>query len=188
MCDYEEFRFECGDSDVRLKSHCHFARNDPNHQCFSVKVLRKTWLQENQICDKCTGKGLVFIRDRYGGKFVIPREQARQWIPSLPEENQPNSYFLNFAPTTSIRIKVSPSPKKPIERDIFLKLRHLKVSRTTKKNGLVWAIRTADAPGFWLQQGCMGGYTGLLLVFAVKSWLGCIVVFPTHNLKNCLKP
>ncbi|KAI0425952.1 hypothetical protein F5Y09DRAFT_346176 [Xylaria sp. FL1042] len=43
MCDFEEFVFICNHSVTRLKSHCHFARNDPNHQCFSVKVLRSSY-------------------------------------------------------------------------------------------------------------------------------------------------
>ncbi|RTE72530.1 hypothetical protein BHE90_013050 [Fusarium euwallaceae] len=45
MCDWEEFLFLCNHSTLRLKSYCHFARNDPNHQCFGVKVLRNSWRQ-----------------------------------------------------------------------------------------------------------------------------------------------
>ncbi|KAH8912009.1 hypothetical protein BR93DRAFT_963221 [Coniochaeta sp. PMI_546] len=52
MCDMEEFLFTCGHNTFRLKSYCHFARNDPNHQCFGVKVLRATWRQTNQ-CELC---------------------------------------------------------------------------------------------------------------------------------------
>ncbi|KAF6816262.1 hypothetical protein CSOJ01_03111 [Colletotrichum sojae] len=52
MCDFEEFLFTCNHSIVRLKSYCHFARNDPNHQCFGVKVLRNSW-QQNTPCDNC---------------------------------------------------------------------------------------------------------------------------------------
>ncbi|KAH6609588.1 hypothetical protein Trco_002934 [Trichoderma cornu-damae] len=46
MCDWEEFLFTCNHSQVRLKSYCHFARNDPNHGCLGVKVLRNSWRQE----------------------------------------------------------------------------------------------------------------------------------------------
>ncbi|KAK8113631.1 uncharacterized protein PG998_001877 [Apiospora kogelbergensis] len=53
MCDYEEFIFDCEHSVVRLKSHCHFARNDPNHECFGVKVLRHSWPQHGKLCDDC---------------------------------------------------------------------------------------------------------------------------------------
>ncbi|KAF9882052.1 hypothetical protein CkaCkLH20_00088 [Colletotrichum karsti] len=52
MCDFEEFLFTCSHSIVRLKSYCHFARNDPNHQCFSVQVLRNSW-QQSTPCDNC---------------------------------------------------------------------------------------------------------------------------------------
>lgn len=52
MCDFEEFLFTCGHSEVRLKSHCHFARNDPYHDCFGVKVLRKSWRQDGP-CEDC---------------------------------------------------------------------------------------------------------------------------------------
>ncbi|KAI5926990.1 hypothetical protein F4810DRAFT_706948 [Camillea tinctor] len=46
MCDWEEFRFVCNHSTLRLKSYCHYARNDPNHNCYGVKMLRDSWLQE----------------------------------------------------------------------------------------------------------------------------------------------
>lgn len=60
MCDYEEFLFECGHSTILLKSHCHFARNDPNHQCLGVKVLRESWRQEGQLCGACFDDGYRF--------------------------------------------------------------------------------------------------------------------------------
>lgn len=52
MCDWEEFLFPCGHSILRLKSYCHFARNDPNNECYGVKVLRNSWRQSS-VCDKC---------------------------------------------------------------------------------------------------------------------------------------
>ncbi|KAK1973272.1 hypothetical protein LZ30DRAFT_34607 [Colletotrichum cereale] len=55
MCDFEEFFFLCSHSVVKKKSYCHFARNDPNHQCFGVQVLKKTWRQA-RLCDKCLAK------------------------------------------------------------------------------------------------------------------------------------
>ncbi|KAI1439224.1 hypothetical protein GGR50DRAFT_8930 [Xylaria sp. CBS 124048] len=57
MCDWEEFLFVCSHSELRLKSHCHSARNDPNHQCFGVKVLRHSWFQDGQLCDNCLASG-----------------------------------------------------------------------------------------------------------------------------------
>ncbi|TQN66051.1 hypothetical protein CSHISOI_09425 [Colletotrichum shisoi] len=41
MCEFEEFLFACNHSVVKKKSYCHFARNDPIHQCFGVKVLKR---------------------------------------------------------------------------------------------------------------------------------------------------
>ncbi|KAF4507859.1 hypothetical protein G6O67_004311 [Ophiocordyceps sinensis] len=52
MCDWEEFLFACNHSILRLKSYCHFARNDAHHQCFGVKVLRNSWRQ-GVLCEKC---------------------------------------------------------------------------------------------------------------------------------------
>ena len=43
MCDWEEFIFGCSCSYTKRKNYCHFARNDPNHQCFGVQVLKKVW-------------------------------------------------------------------------------------------------------------------------------------------------
>ncbi|RYO92330.1 hypothetical protein DL766_001925 [Monosporascus sp. MC13-8B] len=57
MCDWEEFLFVCNHSVLRLKSYCHFARNDPNHQCLGVKVLRDSWYQEGMLCDGCVASG-----------------------------------------------------------------------------------------------------------------------------------
>ncbi|TRX88058.1 hypothetical protein FHL15_011060 [Xylaria flabelliformis] len=57
MCDFEEFVFECQHSVIKLKSRCHFARNDPNHQCFGVKMLRESWRQDGQLCDNCLANG-----------------------------------------------------------------------------------------------------------------------------------
>lgn len=53
MCDWEEFIFGCSCSYTKRKNYCHFARNDPNHQCFGVQVLKKVW-DVPEICDKCS--------------------------------------------------------------------------------------------------------------------------------------
>ncbi|KAB5572687.1 hypothetical protein GE09DRAFT_1217237 [Coniochaeta sp. 2T2.1] len=52
MCDLEEYRFNCGHNTFRLKAYCHFARNDPNHQCFGVKQLRESY-EQYQKCESC---------------------------------------------------------------------------------------------------------------------------------------
>lgn len=53
MCDWEEFIFGCSCSYTKRKNYCHFARNDPNHQCFGVQVLKKVW-DVPEACDKCS--------------------------------------------------------------------------------------------------------------------------------------
>ncbi|KAI0472546.1 hypothetical protein GGR56DRAFT_676629 [Xylariaceae sp. FL0804] len=76
MCDWEEFLFDCSHSTLRLKSYCHFARNDPNHQCMGVKVLRHSWPQRGQLCDDCLANGL---RIQNGAIWQIPQlAQHRQ--------------------------------------------------------------------------------------------------------------
>ncbi|PHH90429.1 hypothetical protein CDD83_3666 [Cordyceps sp. RAO-2017] len=55
MCDWEEFLYSCNHSVLRLKSYCHFARNEPDHQCYGVKVLRNSW-QQGVLCEKCTAQ------------------------------------------------------------------------------------------------------------------------------------
>lgn len=53
MCDWEEFQFtECSHSSSKLLSYCHFARTDPYHQCFGVKVTKHTWVQHS-LCPPC---------------------------------------------------------------------------------------------------------------------------------------
>ncbi|KAL0942506.1 uncharacterized protein CTRU02_200392 [Colletotrichum truncatum] len=72
MCDFEEFLFTCEHSTVRLKSYCHFARNDPNHQCFGVKVLRNSW-QQSTPCDNCVSNWQ-------------PRQSHENFVTSLGQE------------------------------------------------------------------------------------------------------
>ncbi|KAF1810411.1 hypothetical protein P152DRAFT_97490 [Eremomyces bilateralis CBS 781.70] len=52
MCFYEHIVFACGHSMRRLARHCHFARNDPNHQCFGVAVVVRQW-RESVPCPGC---------------------------------------------------------------------------------------------------------------------------------------
>lgn len=72
MCDWEEFLFTCNHSAVRLKSYCHFARNNQDHSCPSVKVLRKSW-QQTVPCEHCTGEWMgasSMMEYRHEGEFV----------------------------------------------------------------------------------------------------------------------
>ncbi|PMD37992.1 hypothetical protein L207DRAFT_584913 [Hyaloscypha variabilis F] len=32
-----------------LLNYCHFARNDPFHQCFGVKVIKNTWMKADLV-------------------------------------------------------------------------------------------------------------------------------------------
>ncbi|RYP93012.1 hypothetical protein DL770_000886 [Monosporascus sp. CRB-9-2] len=74
MCDWEEFLFVCNHSVLRLKSYCHFARNDPNHQCLSVKVLRDSWYQDGMLCDSCVASG---FRLHNGMIWQVPRSAGQ---------------------------------------------------------------------------------------------------------------
>lgn len=55
MCDWEEFIFGCQCTYTKRKNYCHFARNDPNHQCFGVQVLKKVW-DIPEACEKCCSR------------------------------------------------------------------------------------------------------------------------------------
>jgi hypothetical protein len=68
MCDWEEFQFVCGHNSSRLLSYCHFARTDPYHQCFGVKVIKHTWVQ-NVACQPCLDamRAAAMKRAAHGG-------------------------------------------------------------------------------------------------------------------------
>ncbi|KAF1846554.1 uncharacterized protein K460DRAFT_367308 [Cucurbitaria berberidis CBS 394.84] len=51
MCYYE--RINCGKCRItehRLIQHCHFARNDPGHQCFGAWNIKR---ERTHDCDSC---------------------------------------------------------------------------------------------------------------------------------------
>lgn len=50
---YEVIHFHCGHAGRRLIKHCHFARNDPNHQCFGAWSIKREWISANQLCQAC---------------------------------------------------------------------------------------------------------------------------------------
>jgi hypothetical protein len=54
MCYYEEIHFvSCGHKEKRLQKYCHFARNDPGHQCFGAWNIRQAWEQHETECENC---------------------------------------------------------------------------------------------------------------------------------------
>ncbi|CZT49439.1 uncharacterized protein RSE6_10289 [Rhynchosporium secalis] len=89
MCDYEDFKFTCNHTSTKLLSYCHFARTDPYHQCFGVKVTKHTWFQ-SMLCPPCEayraacvamGKMCDFIKDLHiyihrESKISFPRLAA----------------------------------------------------------------------------------------------------------------
>ncbi|KAF2107959.1 hypothetical protein BDV96DRAFT_472577, partial [Lophiotrema nucula] len=51
---YEKIHFvPCGHEQTRLIQHCHFARNDPLHQCFGAWNYKREWYQQETECDSC---------------------------------------------------------------------------------------------------------------------------------------
>jgi hypothetical protein len=59
MCYYEKIYFvPCGHEGHRLIQHCHFARNDPLHQCFGAWNVKRAWVQHETECDACTDQRL----------------------------------------------------------------------------------------------------------------------------------
>ncbi|ORY16952.1 hypothetical protein BCR34DRAFT_445091, partial [Clohesyomyces aquaticus] len=43
----------CGHEERRITSYCHFARNDPLHQCFGVKTQKRDWHVHERTCQDC---------------------------------------------------------------------------------------------------------------------------------------
>jgi hypothetical protein len=54
MCYYEKISFTCNHFEKRLIQHCHFARNDPNHQCFGAwNYKRERDDPSGRACEDC---------------------------------------------------------------------------------------------------------------------------------------
>lgn len=82
MCDWEEFIFGCACSYTKRKSYCHFARNDPNHQCFGVQVLKKVW-DVPEPCDRCAASNRAAMQTTNGwsnGQYVA-QESSEPPVP-----------------------------------------------------------------------------------------------------------
>lgn len=81
MCDWEEFIFGCSCTYTKRKNYCHFARNDPNHQCFGVQVLKKVW-DVTEACDKCSSSRASTTNGWSHGQQYVPQESGE--FPTLP--------------------------------------------------------------------------------------------------------
>lgn len=96
MCDWEEFIFGCSCSYTKRKNYCHFARNDPNHQCFGVQVLKKVW-DVPEACDKCSTSGarsssraaMQTPTNGWGHEYVA--QEQSEYRPPLPPPPFPRS-------------------------------------------------------------------------------------------------
>lgn len=58
MCYFEKVHYtSCGHNEKgRLVQHCHFARNDPGHQCFGAWNYRGAYEQHGMECRECVAK------------------------------------------------------------------------------------------------------------------------------------
>lgn len=65
MCDWEVFQYtECSHEIMKRLSYCHFARNDPYHQCFGVKVVKNRWTHR-MYCPPCGRR--LYYENKPGG-------------------------------------------------------------------------------------------------------------------------
>jgi hypothetical protein len=58
MCNYDGVHFGCDHNRLLLRNYCHFARNDPNHMCLGVKVIKKEYNDLGYNCPDCVSDGL----------------------------------------------------------------------------------------------------------------------------------
>ncbi|KAF2866323.1 hypothetical protein BDV95DRAFT_505138 [Massariosphaeria phaeospora] len=57
MCYYEKVNYvACGHEGKRLIQYCHFARNDPLHQCFGAWSYKRELYQRDMECENCTNQ------------------------------------------------------------------------------------------------------------------------------------
>ncbi|CAN8105740.1 unnamed protein product [Discula destructiva] len=77
MCDWEEFIFGCTCTYTKRKNYCHFARNDPNHQCFGVQVLRKVW-DVPEACDRCASSRAAQASNGWNHQYVSQEHGQRR--------------------------------------------------------------------------------------------------------------
>lgn len=53
MCNFELATYRCAHQKHNRIAYCHSARNDPYHQCFSVRCLKREITINDADCDKC---------------------------------------------------------------------------------------------------------------------------------------
>ena len=66
MCNFETLHYRCGHTDRRRYAYCHAARNDPDHVCLGVKVMKRTYSILDADCERCTTLGLEEQAKRMG--------------------------------------------------------------------------------------------------------------------------
>ncbi|KAI4846662.1 hypothetical protein E4T44_04936 [Aureobasidium sp. EXF-8845] len=63
MCQYENIHYGCGHAARRLIKHCHFARNDPNHQCFGAWSVKREWSNPTEYCRNYRGVMVMLVEN-----------------------------------------------------------------------------------------------------------------------------
>lgn len=56
MCQYEELTFRCGHKVLRVCKYCHFARNDPLHQCMGSWSIKRRTTIPGEDCPTCVAE------------------------------------------------------------------------------------------------------------------------------------
>ena len=57
MCNYENITFACGHSKRGLIKYCHFARTDPDHNCFGAWSIKRERRLPLDNCRDCIAAG-----------------------------------------------------------------------------------------------------------------------------------
>jgi hypothetical protein len=79
MCYYEKITFvACGHEEKRLIQHCHFARNDPGHQCFGAWRYKREWNQYSSKCGGCTEVERYTLANRSSQDGQSPHSTASE--------------------------------------------------------------------------------------------------------------
>lgn len=104
MCQYEGITYACTHSKLRIWKHCHFARNDPNHQCFGAWTIEREVELPKENCPDCVGAGyprLVNVGNNTGGwngitvwNVLVVNSERR--IFSGGTDRSDRSWFQNF--------------------------------------------------------------------------------------------
>ncbi|PVH95223.1 hypothetical protein DM02DRAFT_537781 [Periconia macrospinosa] len=64
MCWYERIYYpRCHHTETPLVRYCHFARNDPGHQCFGAWNYQREYEQLDSECNDCTRRRTNLVRE-----------------------------------------------------------------------------------------------------------------------------